>query len=145
MRVLFDTSALVTAVVSTLPHHKRALACYRRFRGGNGREQGFCTTHALAEAYATLTAMPLVPRISPADAARLIRENFSRDLTVLPLSAGNYAAAVERVAALGLASGVIYDALHLIAAERHACKRLYTYNLGDFSRLGSDAIEIMAP
>lgn len=68
--------------------------------------------------------MPLVPRISTADAARLIRENFSRDLTVLPLSATNYAAAVERVATLGLASGEIYDSLHLIAAERHACKRI---------------------
>ncbi|MFM8413767.1 MAG: PIN domain-containing protein [Planctomycetota bacterium] len=145
MRILFDTSTLVTAVVSTLPHHNRALACYRKFRGGGGRWQGFCTTHALAEAYATLTAMPLVPRISPADAARLIRENFSRDLTVLPLSASNYAAAVERVAALGLGSGVIYDALHLIAAERHTCKRVYTYNLADFSRLGSDSIEIVAP
>jgi predicted nucleic acid-binding protein len=145
MRILFDTSTLVTAVVSTLPHHKRALACYQKFRGGGGRELGFCTTHALAEAYATLTAMPLVPRISPADAARLIRENFSRDLTVLPLSASNYAAAVERVAAIGLASGVIYDALHLIAAERHRCKRIYTYNRVDFSRLGSDSVEIMAP
>jgi predicted nucleic acid-binding protein len=146
MRVLFDTSALVTAVVSTLPHHRPALACYRKFRGGGGsRTQGLCTTHALAEAYATLTALPLAPRISPADAARLIRENFARDLTVLPLSMGIYAAAVERVAALGLASGVIYDALHLVAAERHACKRIYTYNLADFSRIGSDSVEIMAP
>ena len=145
MRVLFDTSALVTAVVSTLPHHRQAVACYRKFRGGGSREQGFCTTHALAETYATLTAMPLVPRISPADAARLIRENFARDLTVLPLSASTYAAAVERVAVLGLASGVIYDALHLVAAERHPCKRMYTYNLADFSRLRSDSVEIMAP
>jgi predicted nucleic acid-binding protein len=63
----------------------------------------------------------------------------------LPLSARNYAAAVERVAALGLASGVIYDALHLVAAERHACKRMYTYNLVDFSRLGSDSVELIAP
>lgn len=144
MRVLFDTSALVTAVVSSLPHHRQAVACYRKLRGG-GRTQGFCTTHALAEAYATLTAMPLAPRISPADAARLIRENFARDLTVLPLSASNYATAVERVAALGLASGVIYDALHLVAAERHACKRMYTYNHADFFRLGSDTVEIVAP
>jgi predicted nucleic acid-binding protein len=145
MQVLFDTSALVLAVVSTLPHHRQALACYQKFRGGRGRAKGFCTTHALAEAYATLTAMPLVPRISPADAARLIQENFSRDLTVLPLSAVDYAAAVDRVAALGLASGVIYDALHLVAAERHACKRMYTYNLADFSRLKPDAVEIVTP
>lgn len=145
MRVLFDTSALVTAVVSTLPHHRPALACYRQFRGGGSRAQGFCTTHALAEAYATLTAMPLTPRISPADAAQLIRENFSRDLTVLPLSASNYATAVERVAARGLASGVIYDALHLVAAEQHGCRRMYTYNLADFSRLGSDSVELTAP
>lgn len=30
MRVLFDTSALVAAMVSTLPHHRSALACYQQ-------------------------------------------------------------------------------------------------------------------
>ncbi len=145
MRVLFDTSALVTAVVSRLPNHHQALACYQKFRSGGRREQGFCTTHALAEAYATLTAMPLVPRISPTDAALIIRQNFSRDLTVLPLAASDYAAAIERVSSLGLPSGVIYDAIHLVAAERHSCKRLYTYNLTDFTRLMPHAVEIVAP
>ncbi len=145
MRVLFDTSVLVTAVVSGLPHHRQAFACYQKFRGSGRRERGFCTTHALAEAYATLTAMPLVPRMLPADAALVIRQNFSRDLTVLPLSAGDYTAAVERVASLGLSSGIIYDSLHLLAAERHACKRIYTYNLADFARLFPRAVEIIAP
>jgi predicted nucleic acid-binding protein len=42
MKVFFDTSALVTAVVDQLPNHKTALACYMRFvqpRRGGGRSR----------------------------------------------------------------------------------------------------------
>jgi predicted nucleic acid-binding protein len=145
MKVLFDTSVLVTAVVDQLPNHAASLACYRHSRGGKGRDAGLCTAHALAEAYATLTRLPLSPRIQPTDAARLIRTNFDRDLTVVGATREDYDEAIDRVARLGLASGVIYDALHLIAAERLRCERLYTFNLRDFERLEPKRVRIMAP
>jgi len=148
MRVPFDTCVLVAAVVSQLPGHTQALACYRKHRGSGRSKKGYCTTLALAEAYATLTALPLAPRIQPTEAALLLRRNFTRDLAVLPLSTDDYTAAVERIASLGLSSGAVYDALHLIAAERQKCERLFTSNLADFNRLLSESVEsveIVAP
>lgn len=145
MRALFDSSVLVTAVVDQLPRHAAALACYRRFRGPGGRAAGLCTTHALAECYATLTALPLSPRIQPAEAARLVRDNFLADLAIVELSAADYDAALARVERLGLSSGIVYDAIHLAAAERKRCDRLYTFNLGDFQRLGAAGLAIMSP
>lgn len=143
MKVLFDTSVLVSAVVDQLPRHAQALACFVHYTSGEHR--GFCTTHALAEAFATLTALPLPRRISPADARRLIEANFTTRLTLLPLGATDYTRALERVANLGLTSGIIYDALHLLAAEGNACQRLCTYNLAHFTRLQSATVTLAPP
>lgn len=145
MKVLFDTSVLVTAVVDRLPNHAASLACYRRHRRGAGRTAGLCTAHALAECYAAFTCLPLSPRIQPADAARLVTRNFVADLQVVEMTHADYVEALRRVATLGLASGVIYDALHLAAAERLRCARLYTYNVRDFDRLGPEGVKIMTP
>ncbi len=145
MKVLFDTSVLVTAVVDRLPNHAESLACYRRHRRGPGRTAGRCTAHALAECYAALTALPVSPRIQPADAERLVAHNFLSDLLVEEATREDYAAALHRVARLGLASGVVYDALHLTVAERSGCVRLYTYNIRDFERLAPKRVRVMTP
>jgi predicted nucleic acid-binding protein len=146
MKAMFDTSALVTAVVDQLPNHAAALACYRRFaQPRRGGPKAVCSTHALAECYATLTALPLARRIQPADAARLIEANFLAHLDVVALSAADYKSAVARVAALGLHSGVIYDALHVRCAERSGCDRIITYNTADFARLAPPGIDVVTP
>lgn len=146
MKVLFDTSALVTAVVDQLPNHETALACYRKFihprRGG---ATAICSTHALAECYAALTALPLGRRIQPAEAQRLIEENFVRHLDVVSLSVADYKAALARVATLGLRSGAVYDALHARCAEQRRCDRIITYNVSDFERLKPPGIAITTP
>ncbi|MEI7780953.1 MAG: PIN domain-containing protein [Planctomycetota bacterium] len=146
MKVFFDTSALVTAVIDQLPNHATALACYTRFaQPRRGGAKAVCSTHALAECYATLTALPLARRIQPAEAARLIEENFFAHLDAVPLSAADYKAALGRVASLGLWSGAIYDALHVRCAERSGCDRIITYNTADFERLAPPGIEIATP
>jgi predicted nucleic acid-binding protein len=146
MKVLFDTSALVTAVVDQLENHPAALASYRRFaQPRRGQSQAACSTHALAECYATLTALPLARRIQPAEATRLIEDNFLNDLEVVPLSAADYKSALARVAATGLRSGVVYDALHVRCAERSGCERIITYNIADFERLVPPGIEVVTP
>jgi predicted nucleic acid-binding protein len=143
MNVFFDTSVLVTAMVDQLPNHEAALACYRRARGGKVRPM--CSAHALAECYATLTAMPLPRRIRPSEANRLIRENLVRDFQVCPLLLDDYDHAIERVVERGYPSGVIYDALHVVCAERQGCARVYTFNTKDFERLKTGSIVIVTP
>jgi len=146
MKVFFDTSALVTAVVDQLPNHGAALACYTRLvQPRRAGPKPVCSTHAIAECYATLTALPLARRIQPAEAARLIEANFLEHLEVLPLSAADYKAAIAHVSSLGLPSGAIYDALHARCAERSGCDRILTYNTADFTRLAPPGIEITTP
>lgn len=142
MKVYFDTSVLIAAFVEQLPHHEAALACLASACRG---QEVITSTHTLAEAYATLTALPLPRRIQPAEARLIVTESVLKKLTVLPLSARVYERAMARVADRGLASGVIYDALHLQCAEVASCRRLYTYNLGDFQRLQPQGVTLLAP
>ena len=63
----------------------------------------------------------------------------------LPLTQTGYATALTRSSQLGLVSGVVYDTLHLVAAERANCQRLYTCNLAHFNRLRPVGITVTAP
>ncbi|TVR67288.1 MAG: type II toxin-antitoxin system VapC family toxin [Spirochaetaceae bacterium] len=143
MKTFFDTSVLVPAMVDQLSTHERSFSTFREYtRDGH---EGFCSTHVLAECYSVLTALPLRRRISPLDAQQLIRENVSGRLTVIPLGPEEYFQAIERVSGNGLVSGIVYDSLHLIAAERAACERIYTFNVDHFRRIGAGSIAISAP
>ena len=142
MKIYFDTSVLIAALVEQLPHHEAALACL----ASACRDQDALTsTHTLAETYATLTALPLPRRIQSAEARLIVTESVQKKLTILPLPARIYERAMARVADRGLASGVIYDALHLQCAEGANCRRLCTYNLGDFQRLQPQGVALIAP
>ena len=143
MKVCFDTSVLVAAVVDQLANHESALACFARYT--RGRHRGCCATHALAECYATLTALPLPRRVQPEEARMLVEENFLGRLEILELTRADYAAALARTSRLGLVSGIIYDALHLAAAERAGCQRLFTYDLAHFRSLQPLSTRVSAP
>ena len=92
-------------------------------------------TYALAEAYATLTALPLSPRLGPATVRNLLAEGLPASLGVVSLDADDYSLVISRLADLGLTSGSIYDALHVRAAEKAGCDELVTFNERDFRRL----------
>ena len=143
MKAFFDTSVLVPAMVDQLRNHARCFPAFREY-SGDGNE-GFCSTHVLAECYSVMTALPLRRRIGPLDAQRLIRDTVTRRLTVISLGTDDYLEAIDRVSGNGLVSGIVYDALHLIAAERAACERIYTFNVDHFQRIGAGPIAITAP
>lgn len=143
MRILFDTSVLVPAVVDQLPNHEAALDAFLSYT--EGANAGYCSTHALAESYATLTALPLRRRILPVEARQLVEESLLVRLTAVPLTRDDYTDAVRRVSERGLASGVVYDALHVCCAERIPVDRILTHNLADFERLRPAGIGVTAP
>ena len=143
MRVLFDTSVLVPAVVGQLPNHEAALDALLSYT--DGAHAGYCSTHALAECYATLTAMPLRRRVLPAEARQLVEESILERVTAVPLTRDDYIDAVRRVSHGGFASGVVYDALHVRCAERIPVDRILTCNVADFERLRPAGIVIMTP
>jgi len=79
--------------------------------------------------------MPLSPRITPANALRLIDETILAVANVISLDENDYRAVLQRVADLGLSSGAVYDALHVRAAEKAGADELVTFNGRDFRRI----------
>lgn len=143
MKVAFDTSVLVAALVEALPDHHRAMACLdSHVRAGT---KCCCSTHALAETYTALTSMPLQKRISPLEALQIIEVNLIAQFTVLEISPAVYLGAIRNVANLGFRSGMIYAAIHLACAEAAGCERLYTFNMKHFLRLEPKEIEVLTP
>lgn len=133
MKVLFDTSLLTAALVHSHPRHQVAFPWLQRARSGS---LGFyCAGHSLAELYATLTAMPLKPRISPGTARRLVQENVESAAQIVTLSQADYRAVLDRMDTLQLAGGVVYDALIAWAAEKSNVGKLVTLNGKDFRRV----------
>ena len=141
MKVLFDTSVLVAAVVQSHAAHARALPWLVRARGDS---IAMCVAaHTLAELYAVLTRLPVSPRIAPATARLLVRENVEKVGSVSALSAAEYAAALGRFAELGIAGGGVYDGLIAQVAIKVRADRLLTLNPDDFLRVwpeGADRI-----
>ncbi len=72
--------------------------------------------HAFAETYSVLTRLPGDARVTPADAARLIRARFT---TPLMLAHETVARLPDLLSSLGIAGGAVYDALVALAAIEH--------------------------
>lgn len=143
MKVCFDTSTLAAALLQQHPHH--AIAFPRLQAVKEGMLQGHLTTHGLAELFATLTALPLKPRLLPTDVERIIRQSILAYFSLIPLSADHYCDAMQLTVKQNLASGAIYDALHLIGARSAGCTTLYTLNLRHFRSLAPDDSIIASP
>jgi predicted nucleic acid-binding protein len=143
MKICFDTSTLVAALLQQHPHHTVAFPRLQSVK--EGTVQGHLTTHALAELFATLTALPLKPRLLPADVERMIQHGILTNFNLIPLSANHYRDALQLTVRHNLVSGAIYDALHLIGARSAGCTTLYTLNLRHFRSLAPGDSIIASP
>lgn len=142
MKVLFDTSVLVAACVGSHPEHARCRSWLARALGGE--VEMVVSTHTLAELYATLSGLPVRPRIGPSNARRLVRENVERHAQLVALSATDYRAVLDLAAETHLAGGVVFDALIARAAEKARVDHLLTLNPRDFERAWPTAGERVA-
>lgn len=132
-RVLFDTSCLIAGMVQTHVHHTQVAPWLAR--AARGEITGLVCTHSLAETYAILTSMPLRPRIQPAAALVGICQNLAA-FEFIPLTQQDYHDTLEELVRIGLAGGVVYDALAAKAALKAGADTLLTLNAKDFVRLG---------
>jgi len=143
MKVCFDTSVLVAALLQQHPHHAVAFPRLRAVH--EGRDQGMITAHALAELYATLTALPLKPRFSPADVQRLMSRSILPHFTVISLDSADYEQALNLAVDRQVTSGAIYDALQVVGARKMGCEQLLTLNLKHFRMLAPGDGLIVGP
>lgn len=141
MKILFDTSVLVAAVVEPHPMHRRALPWLQRAKA---EEFDFVVaSHTLAELYAVLTTLPVKPRISPAVAWRLVHGNVETSAKIVSLSPSDYRSTVKHMAELGLSGGMVHDALIARAAQKSGVERLLTFNADDFTRVWPDGKAVL--
>ena len=133
MKILFDTSVLVAAMVEPHPMHSHAFPWLVRAKS---QELDMAVSaHTLAELYAVLTTLPLIPRISPTAARRLIHDNVESTARIIPLSAQDYISVIKNLSDSGLSGGIIYDALIVKAAQKEDVKKILTLNTDDFKRV----------
>ncbi|MBD2567318.1 type II toxin-antitoxin system VapC family toxin [Anabaena lutea] len=134
MKVLFDTSVLVPALIVNHPNHSM---CFSWLKSAESRKvQGFISTHSLAETYSVITRLPIQPRLTPQQAQSIIVD-ISQYLEAIPLLSNDYQTAIAQMANLNLPGGGIFDALIAQAAIKAEVNVLLTLNPNHFTRLGS--------
>jgi predicted nucleic acid-binding protein len=133
VRILFDTSSLVAAMVEGHPSHTLALPWLQRVKAKT--DAGLVAAHTLAELYAILTSLPVNPRIPPTLAVQLIQRNVLDTCEVVALSGADYVTLLSHLADLGIAGGAVYDALLLHAAWKSGIDQVVTLNAYDFRRV----------
>lgn len=136
MKLAFDTSVLVAGLHRAHPHHGRAVVWLDAV--AEGRLTGLATWHALAELWSVLTRLPKPARASPEQALQVVRRVRSV-YDVRPVDPAVYDEALQRCTDRQLSSGVLFDALHLVAAEHAGADALVTFNGSDFLRLTAPA------
>jgi predicted nucleic acid-binding protein len=136
VKVFFDTSVLVSSLVAKHPHHERAMAVVARVL--RRVDEAHVAAHGVAETYAVLTTLPVVPRIGPDMAGRLIRDNILAHFRIVVLEAREYLSVVGSLPEKGIMGGAVYDAIHVACAQKAAAKRLYTFNVAHFQRIAPE-------
>jgi predicted nucleic acid-binding protein len=144
MKDFLDTSVLVAACVEDHEHHARALPVVQSIQ--KGEVEGFVSAHGLLETHAILTRLPRAPRMSAIQSSTLIAENIVKHFSVVALTAKEYCDFSLKLGENNIVGGKVYDALHLMCAEKCGADRIYTFNFRDFVQLaGGIAGKIAAP
>lgn len=142
MRLFFDTSTLVAAMVEGHPSHSAALPWLQRAKA----DTGLVAARTLAELYAILTRLPVSPRIPPAMALQLIQSNVLDRCKVVALSGDDYVTLLQHVTSLAIAGGAVYDALLMHTAWIAGVDQVITLNAHDFRRVYPElADKIVSP
>ena len=138
-----DSSVLVAALIEKHEHLRRAVIWLEA--ASSGRMKGIASWHAVTEVYAVLTRLPLVPRPSPSQVEEVVLR-LKETLTLKEPTPAIYRAALRRAAENTIRSGGIFDAIHLVTAERAGVELLLTFNLADFRRVAHpESPRIAAP
>ena len=133
MKLFFDTTVLVAALLPDHPHHARSFSVF----ASATRKQAACAAHSVAEAYSTFTRYPGKERMS-AEAASLVVQEIEHRFTLVWLDADEYCAAIRRTALLGIVGGAVYDGLVAACALKAGSEHLYTCNVRHFDLLGAE-------
>jgi predicted nucleic acid-binding protein len=131
-----DTSVLIAASDAADPRHGSS----RSLLAAATPATHACGAHTLAEVYAVLSRLPGGKKVRP-EFAGLLVEQIAARMTLVPLDAAEYAATLRETARMGLAGGIVFDALLLACARKVSAKRIYTWNEKHFRLVAPDLAE----
>jgi predicted nucleic acid-binding protein len=138
MRAFLDTSVLVPVFYGDHVHHAASLNLFTRFE----KAEVCCGAHSLVEVYATLTRMPGKYRVNSEQCMLFITDIRTR-LTVVALTAEEYAGMLARFSGLGVMGGTIYDALLAGCALKSQARHLFTWNIRHYEQLGPEVSRLL--
>lgn len=136
MNVYLDSNVLVADAVLTHPRHEAATTCVENIL--RRRWTPVISSHGLAEVYGVLTGTPFPRRISPSEAWQIVQENVLQFCEIQSLSRTDYTEILRNCAAQGFSGGQVFDAIHVHAARKANCNRIFTFNLDHFRRIAPD-------
>jgi predicted nucleic acid-binding protein len=133
VKYFFDTSVLIPALLDEHSHHPASLAALLKA----DRKNSCCAAHSLAEVYSILTRLPRTHRVSGEHAVLFLADLADR-LTFIALDATEYMTAIREAATHDILGGTIYDALLARCAIKAGAEIIYTWDVGDFERMGKE-------
>jgi predicted nucleic acid-binding protein len=144
VKAYLDTNVVVAGYVESHSQHQQAFKVV--LDAYAGRLSGVVLAHGLAEVYSVMTRAPFEPRVSPGEAWQLLRDNVLERFEVVHLTTAEHADAIRTCGEAGWTGGRIHDVLHLKAARKAGCERIYTFDVRHFRQLAPDLADIiMAP
>jgi predicted nucleic acid-binding protein len=135
VKVLYDTSVLIAAIL--VEHSNHAAALSKLELATSGEVQGYLSTHSLAELYSVMTRLPPPLRVTPEEAVAILTD-LTEYIEPITLVAADYQRAIALMAQLNLPGGGIFDAVIAQAALKASVDCLMTFNAKDFVRLGQE-------
>ncbi len=99
------------------------------------KESAALSAHGLAELYSVLTRAPSPLLITALECWRMIEAGLLPYLELVSLTANEYKQVVEECSKSGLVGGRVYDMIHIRAARKAGCTRLYTFNVKHFREI----------
>jgi predicted nucleic acid-binding protein len=136
LNLFFDSSVLIPVFYADHPHHEASARVFL-----SATKEDFCALRTIGEVYATLTGLPLRPRITGPEGLAVVHQIRER-LTLVSLTEQEYISALETVSP-GVAGNTAYDALIAQCAMKAGATTLLTWNIRHFLRLGPDVARIV--
>ncbi|MHB8854814.1 MAG: type II toxin-antitoxin system VapC family toxin [Ignavibacteriaceae bacterium] len=133
MKILFDSSVLISAFVESHPKHKSALSFLMKAK--NKEFQLLVSSHTILEIYSVLTSAPFKPKITPMVAKQLIENNIKNIAKTIYLTDEDYFKIVEKMSKSNFSGGIVYDAIVVECALNAKVDEILTLNSKDFLRL----------
>lgn len=144
MKVYLDTNIVIADVLDAHSHHASASALMDEI-AGRSWIPAVCA-HGVSEIYSVVTRLPAQLRLSPAATWQVIEDHILPHFEIVELSMGEQLAVVRDCSRQGLGGGLVHDALHMKAARKAGCERIYTFNVKHFRQVAPDLHDrIMLP